>query len=60
VKNIVAFTCEQDSAMRERNTSGLQGLAYTDEGGANCPFRFFHPARKTNALNSGDRSRRYP
>jgi transposase len=30
-KNNVAFTCRQDSAMQECNTSGLQGLAYTNE-----------------------------
>jgi len=30
MKNINAFTCGQDSAMQERNVSGLQGLAYTN------------------------------
>jgi len=30
VKNIVAFTCKQDSATQECDMSGLQGLAYTN------------------------------
>ena len=41
VENNIAFTCKQDSAMRERNTSGLQGFAYTNEAVRYTPCENF-------------------